>query len=221
MPRSARSAPLPVVPAALPAAGAPPDQRRLGEVLREARVRAGLTLQEVAGEAEISTSALSKIENGQVEVKFATLMRLSAALSLSLAHLAGPAAPLRVAGARVVTRRDSGVPHSIAQYDYALMATDLAAKSMLPSVITIKARSLDEFPEWNRHVGEEFLYVLRGALRLYMEGYEPVLLEAGDGVYYDSSIGHALVAAGRGPVQVLSVASDPGAGRHAAVRHPE
>lgn len=190
--------------------GTLPDERQLGRVLRGARARAGLTLQEVAQAAGISTSALSKIENGQVEVKFATLMRLSAALSLSLDNLTALPPPSRVAGARVVTRRDAAVPHSNAEYDYGLLGAELAAKTMLPSVITIKARGIDEFAEWNRHAGEELVYVLRGRVRLYMDGYEPVLLETGDSAYYDSSVGHALVSVGRQSAQVLSVASEAG-----------
>jgi hypothetical protein len=42
----------------------------------------------------------------------------------------------------------------------------------------------------------------------HTELYAPVLLQAGDSVYFDSSMGHAYLRVGDGPCRVLTVCSD-------------
>ena len=56
--------------------------------------------------------------------------------------------------------------------------------------------------------GEEFSVVLEGAVLFHTELYAPVLLQAGDSVYFDSSMGHAYLRVGDGPCRVLTVCSD-------------
>jgi uncharacterized cupin superfamily protein len=72
-------------------------------------------------------------------------------------------------------------------------------------VIDVTARSLEEFGEFNRHLGEELVYVLEGELDLYTNLYLPVNLKRGDSMYFDSNMGHAYIAVGDGPCRVLSV----------------
>ena len=76
---------------------------------------------------------------------------------------------------------------------------------MVPVVGTLHTRSLEEFGEWVRHQGEEFVYVLRGKVELHTEHYEPVVLAAGDSAYFDSSMGHAYLNRGRGDARILVV----------------
>jgi len=65
---------------------------------------------------------------------------------------------------------------------------------MVPFTTRVRARHFEDFPEWIRHDGEEFLYVLSGSILFYTEFYEPVRLNAGDTAYYDCTMGHALVS---------------------------
>ncbi len=57
----------------------------------------------------------------------------------------------------------------------------------------IRAHSAHEFGELVRHQGEEFIYVLEGRIEVHSEFYDPVALETGEGIYIDSSMGHAYV----------------------------
>ncbi|MCE2660101.1 MAG: cupin domain-containing protein, partial [Rubrivivax sp.] len=50
--------------------------------------------------------------------------------------------------------------------------------------------------------------VLEGAVMFHTELYAPVLLQAGDSVYFDSSMGHAYLRVSDGPCRVLTVCSD-------------
>ena len=76
---------------------------------------------------------------------------------------------------------------------------------MVPFKTRVRARSFEEFPEWVRHDGEEFLLVLEGSVALYTEYYEPLTLEEGDCVYYDSGMGHACVSVSHRDALILWV----------------
>ena len=60
---------------------------------------------------------------------------------------------------------------------------------------------------WVRHEGEEFLYVLTGAVRLYTEFYEPVEMKRGDSAYYDAAMGHNVVSVSQDDATILWVTS--------------
>ena len=76
----------------------------LGQRLKEVRVRAGLTLRELARQADVSPSLISQIENGKSQPSVATLYAFSRLLNVSVDELfedrtpAGRVAPARYAG---------------------------------------------------------------------------------------------------------------------------
>jgi transcriptional regulator with XRE-family HTH domain len=59
----------------------------LGRRLKEVRVRAGLTLRELARQAEVSPSLISQIENGKSQPSVATLYTFSRLLNVSVDEL--------------------------------------------------------------------------------------------------------------------------------------
>ena len=59
-------------------------RRLLGDVLRAARMRRGMTLREVSAEARVSLGYISEIERGQKEASSELLASLCAALDLPL-----------------------------------------------------------------------------------------------------------------------------------------
>src|SRR3546814_10662031 len=72
-------------------------------------------------------------------------------------------------------------------------AYDLLNKDLTPMVAQVHARSIEEFGDFHRHDGEEFVYVLDGELAFYSDSYTPAYLKAGDSIYFDSGMGHAYV----------------------------
>ena len=59
----------------------------LGDVLRQERVRLGLTLRELSGRARISLGYISEVERGQKEASSELLASLCDALEVSLASV--------------------------------------------------------------------------------------------------------------------------------------
>src|SRR3546814_8705003 len=84
---------------------------------------------------------------------------------------------------------------------------------MIPILTRIRAHGAREFGDLVRHQGEEFIYVLEGRIEVHSEFYDPVTLDAGQGIYLDSSMGHAsVVAEGCDEALVLGVCSSADGG---------
>jgi len=64
-------------------------RRVLGDVLRERRVRLGLTLREVSAAARVSLGYISEIERGQKEASSELLASLCSALDTPLSEVLG------------------------------------------------------------------------------------------------------------------------------------
>lgn len=182
---------------------------RPGIALRALRKRTGWTLVDVSGKTGIPPSTLSRIENGVVSPTYDLLLRLSTGLKLDMAELLGaspaPAASIEAqAGRRSVNRIDDGEVIELSNHSLRYLSTDLLNKQITPIMCDYWATSLEEFGDFMRHPGEEFLHVTEGVLELHTECYAPLLLKAGESVYFDSRMGHAYVAREL-PCRALSV----------------
>ncbi|GLU33790.1 XRE family transcriptional regulator [Trinickia caryophylli] len=177
----------------------------LGKRVKAARQQHDYTLDAASRACGVSRSTLSKIENGLMSPTFDVLQKIVHGLRIDLGELFGSTPKPLASGRRALTRKGHGQRHSSGCYEMELLATELAQKAMHPFHIRITAHSLDEFTEWGRHEGEEFLYVLRGSVCLYSELYAPTHLEAGDCLYFDSRTGHAAVSTSEEDAEVLWV----------------
>lgn len=183
----------------------------LGEVMRGIRTRNSWTLKEMSARSGIPVSTLSKVEHDRLTLSYDKLQQLSQRLNIRMSDLfaedAEDSAP-RVTGRRSVGTIDSAVRVTTDNYDYHYLCTDLRQKRMIPIITRIRARSASEFGELVHHQGEEFIYVIEGRIEVHSEFYDPVVLDAGQGIYIDSSMGHAYVVAdGCDEALVLGVCS--------------
>ncbi|KTE74435.1 helix-turn-helix domain-containing protein [Sphingopyxis terrae subsp. ummariensis] len=183
----------------------------LGEVMRGIRTRNGWTLKEMSARSGIPVSTLSKVEHDRLTLSYDKLQQLSQRLNIRMSDLfaedAEDSAP-RVTGRRSVGTIDTAVRVTTDNYDYHYLCTDLRQKRMIPIITRIRARSASEFGELVHHQGEEFIYVIEGRIEVHSEFYDPVVLDAGQGIYIDSSMGHAYVVAdGCDEALVLGVCS--------------
>lgn len=179
--------------------------------MRGIRTRNGWTLKEMSARSGIPVSTLSKVEHDRLTLSYDKLQQLSQRLNIRMSDLfaedAGDSAP-RVTGRRSVGTIDTAVRVTTDNYDYHYLCTDLRQKRMIPIITRIRARSASEFGELVHHQGEEFIYVIEGRIEVHSEFYDPVVLDAGQGIYINSSMGHAYVVAdGCDEALVLGVCS--------------
>lgn len=195
MPRVKSIGKAPSPPAAAPRRAALPKRNiELGKRIRELRHAHEWTLEELAGATGLAASTLSKIENDRMSPTFDVVQKLAHGFDIDITELFSASAQPRAEARRSVVRQGAGKPLDAGVYSHQLLAAELTNKHILPFLTTIKARSIDEFDAWGSHEGEEFLYVLEGAVEFYTEHYEPVELREGDGIYIDSAMRHACIS---------------------------
>jgi transcriptional regulator with XRE-family HTH domain len=166
--------------------------------MRALRARYGLTLKEMSARTSIPFSTLSKVEHDRLTLTYDKLQLISERLNVRMSELF--AEPEDAPTADANSRRSIGnlataLSITTQNYDYFYLSSELRNKDMIPILSRIKARSLAEFGPLVRHDGQEFIYVLEGAIVVHTEHYDPVTLVAGESVYIDSRMGHAYVAA--------------------------
>lgn len=189
---------------------------RPGAALRNFRNERGWTLAQVSEKSGLPVSTLSKIETDKTELTIDRLLRISLALDFNIADFFGSPsnqfAPAEASRRRSITRAGEGEKVSVKSGTYYYQAYDILKKSITPVIAEVRARSLEEFGEFHRHDGEEFVVVIEGELAIYTDTYTPAYLKAGDSIFFDSSMGHAYIAVGELPCRIVSVfaSSDQG-----------
>jgi transcriptional regulator with XRE-family HTH domain len=172
----------------------------IAQSLREERTRAGLTLEQLAQGAELSVPHLSRLESGDRQPSVAALIALSRALGVSMSTLLGERR-----GAPAISTYPPGDPAHEAN------GLTIAPCSGFPGSSTLEALRVTvspdrEPPEPARHRGEEWIYVVRGRLRLEFDD-QVHLLDPGATAHFDANRPHRLGADG-GEAEVLIVAAD-------------
>lgn len=180
-------------------------------IVKALRHRAGLTLNDLAQKAEVASSTISKIESGQLSPGYDIILRLADGLEVDVAELFKPVAGIAATGRRGVTRRGQGDRYETNNYSYEALASDVARKAFLPLVATIKARDRLDWDDLPAHEGEELVFVLSGTVTVFSEHYEPLELQEGDSVYFDSRSGHAIVSSGPTDARIIWISSHDGA----------
>ena len=177
----------------------------IGPRIKALRKERGHSLAGLAAAAGLSEATLSRVENTQTLVSAHHLYRLSQALDVDITRFFDEEPKPIGNGIRSVCRKGEGALLATARYQAQVLCTDLANKKMHPAINTVSVRTLEAAGGLSRHDGEEFVYVLDGKLVLASEFYEPLQLEAGDSVYFDSRMGHAYLAEGQAPVRILVI----------------
>src|SRR5690606_18177876 len=132
-------------------------QSVLAQRLRALRQARTWTLKQAAAATGVSASTLSKIENGLLSPTYDNLIKIAAGLELDVAELvAAPDADMG-SGRRSLSRQWDGRQYDTPYYDHRLLCTALSHKRMMPLHTRVKARGFEEFHDWSRHRGEEFV----------------------------------------------------------------
>nr|WP_234038351.1 XRE family transcriptional regulator [Erythrobacter sp. YJ-T3-07] len=164
----------------------------------------------------IPVSTLSKVEHGRLTLTYDKLQQVSDRLNLRMSDLFAEEnddSSAKVTGRRSIGTIENAVQVTTDNYDYHYLCTDLRQKRMIPIITRIRAQSAKEFGDLVTHHGEEFVFVLEGAIEVHSEFYDPVTLTQGESIYLDSSMGHAYVtAADCEEAVVLGVCSSPDEG---------
>lgn len=193
-----------VAPAAVP-------KEAVGAQLRVLRKRKGFTLKALSEVSGVPLSTLSKIELGRAALSYDKFMAVARALGVEMAELlqTGEANEQAVfAGQLLKTRVLDQEGYSSDNYQHQFLFSEIRGKVMTPLVATVHSRQVHDFSEFIKHPGQEFAYVLSGAVTILFENGKSISLKRNEAAYFDSTIGHVYLTASRTPARVLAVCSD-------------
>lgn len=162
----------------------------VGARVRQARVRQGLTLREVAAKAGITTSALSQLERNHFNPTLSTLKALANALHITIGSLFAPSAvPDRVvvrAGERKALSPRQGIT-------YQLLTPDLSGQ--IEFILSVYEVGVSTGEELFAYSAEQCGVLLEGTAEVHLAD-QVYRLEAGDSIRFDCSIPHRIVNVG-------------------------
>jgi transcriptional regulator with XRE-family HTH domain len=156
----------------------------LGEKIRALRQRLGQTLDQTATAAGISKPFLSQVERGHASPSLTSLSGIAKALGVTMQYFVETPSE-----ERSVTRGSKleffGFADSANQF---ARLTNTAGGRQLESIL-VRLPKGGKRSEVTTHAGEEFLYVIDGAVTLELEG-KSFVLQAGDSAHYQSTVPH-------------------------------
>jgi transcriptional regulator with XRE-family HTH domain len=183
----------------------------IGFQVKEYRHRLGITVADLARQAELSLGMLSKIENGQTSPSLTTLQALATALNVPVTALfkrfeaKRDATFVKAGTGLAIERRGTRSGHA-----YHLLGHSLRSRVMVePYLITLDENS-EVFPLF-QHAGIEFIYILEGEV-MYRHADSLYRMEPGDSLYFDADASHGPDELIKTPVRLLSVISYQSAG---------
>lgn len=184
----------------------------LGARLRKLRKAEQMTLSDLAAVSGVALSTISKIENGALSPTLDKVLRLAEGLNITISQLidedAASVAEPPPNSRLVPARAGDGIVIDTQNYEYRYLCSELKNKRMMPIRARIKAATMQEFGPLERHGGEEFLIVLEGTIEVHTEFYAPVTLERGEGIYLDSTMGHAYLNAGDVDAEAICICTE-------------
>lgn len=167
-----------------------PLEKRIGEVFKQLRLEANLTLADLSAGAGVSSAMLSRIENGVATASLDSLERLCHALGIGLSDLfkridrkKGTAQHVKRSEQMEVVR--VGTKHG---YTYKLLAYDKGPKKLFDPFFIEMDKKSRSYPRFS-HPGTEFIYMLQGRVE-YRFGEFTYLLEPGDAFTFSGDVVH-------------------------------
>lgn len=178
----------------------------VGHRVLRVRQEKGLTVKDVAQRTGLSSKYLVQIESDEVSPPLGALIRIAKALGMKLGRFIStgevkPFTVVRKDQRRVISRYTSAQGNQYG-YTYESLAPDKKDRHMEPFMVTLVPSRAEK--ELSTHAGQEFIYVLEGAMEVILKDHTEVLYP-GDSVYYDSTVPHLVRCHGDKKTVILAV----------------
>jgi transcriptional regulator with XRE-family HTH domain len=181
---------------------------QIGERIKSLRTRKQMSLDDASRESGIPQSVISGIEDLSVSPPLGDIISLAKAFNVSVGEVFGDSADspfciVKSDDRKTVSRFGSAGGKS-GGYSYESLGYQKQNRHMEPFLVALTPVEDPRLVEPNQHVGEEFLYVLKGQVEIRLSGITDVL-NPGDSIYYDSNLPHVVSCHGNDPATVLAV----------------
>ncbi len=170
---------------------------KLGEKIRELRLKRANTLRQVAAISGLSVPLLSQVENNAVSPPVATLLKIAKALEVGISYFfreeeSKERAVVVRKDERKKTFRPMHTQNQESGYSYEALAYTKNGKHMEPFLVEFEPETKEK-TVFLKHRGEEFVFLFRGRLAFQYDR-EELILDPGDSLYFESDVPHAFRA---------------------------
>lgn len=179
----------------------------IGATIKTVREAKGLSLEAVSQKTGTSVEYLEKIENGKVYPSLGLIVRFSELFEVSVGDIFCDDADSPFC----IVRRDAGAAISrfassegkSTGYSYEGLGQQKKNRQMEPFLVTLTPNEAHKV-EPNEHIGEEFIFVVEGKVKVTLLGHTDIL-NPGDSIYYDSTLPHTVACEGEAEATILAV----------------
>jgi quercetin dioxygenase-like cupin family protein len=179
-------------------------KKSFGAQMKRLRQESELSLENLANDTGSSLDRLLCIENDEVLPTVSEVLRISKALSVD------PGSFLSAEDEEAQKRKLELYRKRTEAYAYTPLTPGAKNKHMMAFLVSIDAHSeheVDKKVEF-QHEGEEFIYVLKGTLEIYV-GENRRILKPGDSLHFNSAITHRLSNISDDPMELIAVLYTP------------
>ncbi len=177
--------------------------QEIGNTIKQERLKQGLTLQQMSAATGFSIGYLSQFERGLSQIAIDSLRKITDVLGMDFIESFTEEKP-SVSDSPITRIYDADcdkVSDQIIQYT---LSQNAGNYSYLPRLYHLMPHiSADEEVELYSHDGEEFIYVLEGVLKLYIEDQEYIMYP-GDSAQLDSTKKHNWSNCGHQVTKILT-----------------
>jgi transcriptional regulator with XRE-family HTH domain len=156
----------------------------LGKRLAKLRKERNMTLQSLANETGLTTTYISQIEKAEMIPPVAVILQLSRALEIDSSIL------LKEEKKQIGSKSHDDYQKRTEDYSYQNLTPEAQHKHLKAFKVFIDPRS-DHKGVSYQHLGEEFIYVLKGELEVLV-GENRSVLKPAECIHFNSSIVHKL-----------------------------
>ena len=184
----------------------------VGEKIKTLRENKNMSREELSQQSGLSVEQINHIEDNTDLPALALLVKIARALGVRLGTFLDDQEELGPVITRCGQQKDevSFTTHTAGarkHMDYLSLAKSKTNRHMEPFIINISPAQPNDY-ELSSHEGEEFIYVMDGAIDVNY-GKDTYQLSAGDRIYYDSIVPHHVHAYNNQTASILAVVYVP------------
>ena len=177
--------------------------KQIGRRIQETRQVLNISVAEMAKVTGVSEEEYLQHEDGSKDSSFTFLYHCAERFGIDISDLVTGISPhlsfyelTRMGGGMPIKRRKG--------FDYRHLASLLKNRLIEPFVVTARPEDENAPIPLSTHAGFEFDYILKGTLKVQLDGKTEVLRE-GDSITYDSSHPHGMTAIGNTDCEFLAI----------------
>lgn len=177
--------------------------RLIAERLKGLREVLDISADDAAATCGIGKEKYLEYESGKVDIPVSILHNISRRYGVELTVLLTGQEPRMHHYS--LTRKNTGVGvERRKEYKYQSLGHNFINRKAEPFLVTVEPKGEYAGISLNSHPGQEFNYVIKGSMKISLDGKE-MILEEGDSIYFDSGLPHGMLALNESECVFLAV----------------